>query len=161
MTGDRALVRVKQEHDHHRVTFVELFYDLVFVFAVTQLSHSLIEHFSDPPEEPAGLRTGARAALEHLDVVHLVRSAVQETGWLVTDADGNDPSAWRGAILLGAWAVAAVTSLRRHRALLSLHLIVGSAFVRALAQEEDRAAGLEALRAVVGELAAGVRSVSR
>lgn len=40
-------------------------------------------------------------------------------------------------------------------------VIVGSAFVRALAQEEDRAAGLEALRAVVGELAAGVRSVSR
>jgi low temperature requirement protein LtrA len=28
------------------VTFVELFFDLVFVFAVTQLSHSLIEHFT-------------------------------------------------------------------------------------------------------------------
>lgn len=32
------------EHGHHRVTFVELFFDLVFVFAITQLSHSLIEH---------------------------------------------------------------------------------------------------------------------
>src|SRR3569833_1999179 len=31
-------------HGHHRVTNVELFYDLVFVFAVTQLSHGLIEH---------------------------------------------------------------------------------------------------------------------
>jgi low temperature requirement protein LtrA len=31
----------------HRVTYVELFFDLVFVFAVTQLSHVLIEH-QDP-----------------------------------------------------------------------------------------------------------------
>ena len=45
MLQDRGLVRVKG-HGHHRVTFVELFFDLVFVFAVTQLSHSLIEHFS-------------------------------------------------------------------------------------------------------------------
>jgi low temperature requirement protein LtrA len=45
MLQDRGLVRVKV-HGHHRVTFVELFFDLVFVFAVTQLSHSLIEHFS-------------------------------------------------------------------------------------------------------------------
>ena len=27
-----------------RVTFVELFFDLVFVFAVTQLSHTLVGH---------------------------------------------------------------------------------------------------------------------
>src|SRR5215467_12963660 len=31
---------------HARVTFVELFFDLVFVFAVTQLSHNLLEHLS-------------------------------------------------------------------------------------------------------------------
>jgi low temperature requirement protein LtrA len=31
---------------HARVTFVELFFDLVFVFAVTQLSHSLVEHLT-------------------------------------------------------------------------------------------------------------------
>jgi low temperature requirement protein LtrA len=31
---------------HTRVTFVELFFDLVFVFAVTQLSHSLVEHLT-------------------------------------------------------------------------------------------------------------------
>jgi low temperature requirement protein LtrA len=36
-------MRVRHGHDHARVTFVELFFDLVFVFAVTQLSHSLIE----------------------------------------------------------------------------------------------------------------------
>jgi low temperature requirement protein LtrA len=45
MTRDRGLLRVKG-HGHHRVSFAELFFDLVFVFAVTQLSHSLIEHFS-------------------------------------------------------------------------------------------------------------------
>ena len=31
---------------HARVTFVELFFDLVFVFAVTQLSHTLLEHLT-------------------------------------------------------------------------------------------------------------------
>lgn len=45
--GSKAnLLRVKQGHAHHRVTFVELFFDLVFVFAVTQLSHTLLEHFT-------------------------------------------------------------------------------------------------------------------
>jgi len=43
---DRGLLRVKRGHGHHRVGFIELFFDLVFVFAVTQLSHLLIEHFT-------------------------------------------------------------------------------------------------------------------
>jgi low temperature requirement protein LtrA len=43
---DRGLLRSRNGPGHHRVDFVELFFDLVFVFAVTQLSHSLIEHFS-------------------------------------------------------------------------------------------------------------------
>jgi len=33
-------------HEHSRVTFIELFFDLVFVFAVTQLSHRLLEHLT-------------------------------------------------------------------------------------------------------------------
>lgn len=40
------LLRVRKEGEHARVTFVELFYDLVFVFAVTQLSHGLVEHMT-------------------------------------------------------------------------------------------------------------------
>jgi low temperature requirement protein LtrA len=40
-----GLLRTKG-HGHTRVTFVELFFDLVFVFAVTQLSHSLLHHFT-------------------------------------------------------------------------------------------------------------------
>ena len=31
---------------HQRVTFVELFFDLVYVFAVTQLSHLLLGHLT-------------------------------------------------------------------------------------------------------------------
>lgn len=39
-------LRPRGGHDHARVTFVELFFDLVFVFAVTQLSHGLLAHLS-------------------------------------------------------------------------------------------------------------------
>ena len=41
-----GLLRVRREHEHSRVTYVELFFDLVFVFAITQLSHTLLEHLS-------------------------------------------------------------------------------------------------------------------
>jgi low temperature requirement protein LtrA len=41
-----ALFRVIEPNRHSRVTFVELFFDLVFVYAVTQISHYLIGHFS-------------------------------------------------------------------------------------------------------------------
>ncbi len=41
MTGTSLL---RTGHGHVRVTYVELFFDLVFVFAVTQLSHSLVKH---------------------------------------------------------------------------------------------------------------------
>jgi low temperature requirement protein LtrA len=45
MPVQTGLLRSRQGHEHSRVTFVELFFDLVFVFAVTQLSHHLIAHF--------------------------------------------------------------------------------------------------------------------
>src|SRR6478735_5234251 len=38
------LLRHGEDGDSSRVGYIELFFDLVFVFAVTQLSHSLIEH---------------------------------------------------------------------------------------------------------------------
>lgn len=43
-TATFRFARGPATHGHHRVTFVELFFDLVFVFAVTQLSHGLIHH---------------------------------------------------------------------------------------------------------------------
>jgi len=39
----RSLLRPRKGHEHGKVTFVELFFDLVFVFAVTQLSHGLLK----------------------------------------------------------------------------------------------------------------------
>jgi low temperature requirement protein LtrA len=37
-----ALFRTSAPHQHSRVTYAELFFDLVFVFAVTQVSHTLL-----------------------------------------------------------------------------------------------------------------------
>lgn len=42
----QSLLRTRVGHEHAAVSTVELFFDLVFVFAVTQLSHGLIEHLS-------------------------------------------------------------------------------------------------------------------
>jgi low temperature requirement protein LtrA len=41
-----AMFRVLVPDRHARVTNAELFFDLVFVFAVTQLSHALLHHFT-------------------------------------------------------------------------------------------------------------------
>jgi low temperature requirement protein LtrA len=40
-----GLLRLRTDDGHARVTYVELFFDLVFVFAITQLSHGLLHHF--------------------------------------------------------------------------------------------------------------------
>jgi low temperature requirement protein LtrA len=45
MTTDRTSSLLRAPHaEAHRVSFFELFFDLVYVFAVTQLSHGLLEH---------------------------------------------------------------------------------------------------------------------
>jgi low temperature requirement protein LtrA len=41
-----ALYRQTAPHEHSRVTYAELFFDLVFVFAVTQISHTLLGRFT-------------------------------------------------------------------------------------------------------------------
>jgi low temperature requirement protein LtrA len=41
-----ALFRQFVPHQHSRVTYAELFFDLVFVFAVTQISHTLLGRFT-------------------------------------------------------------------------------------------------------------------
>ena len=40
----RNLLRSRDSHGEERVGSIELFFDLVFVFAVSQLSHHLLEH---------------------------------------------------------------------------------------------------------------------
>ena len=42
----RALFRVCEGNDSARVTEIELFFDLIFVFAITQLSHGLVDHLT-------------------------------------------------------------------------------------------------------------------
>ncbi|WP_242113154.1 low temperature requirement protein A [Luteimonas aquatica] len=42
----KSLLRSRDSHDSGRVGMIELFFDLVFVFAVTQLSHTLLAHMS-------------------------------------------------------------------------------------------------------------------
>ena len=42
----RSLLRTRGQRDSGRVSMVELFFDLVFVFAVTQLSHGLLAHLT-------------------------------------------------------------------------------------------------------------------
>ncbi len=44
--ADRKHLRVREPDSEQRVTFVELFFDLVYVFAITQISHSLIDDLS-------------------------------------------------------------------------------------------------------------------
>src|ERR1700761_5847866 len=39
-------VRQKGSRNESRVSFVELFFDLVFVFSISQLAHGLGEHFT-------------------------------------------------------------------------------------------------------------------
>ncbi|KTE17482.1 low temperature requirement protein A [Sphingopyxis sp. H115] len=46
MTPFRRLILRDRSGHHARVTFEELFFDLVYVFAVTQLSHLLLHHLS-------------------------------------------------------------------------------------------------------------------
>ncbi len=43
---NNSLLRTRDSEEGHKVNFVELFFDLVFVFAITRLSHFLIHHFS-------------------------------------------------------------------------------------------------------------------
>ena len=41
-----AMFRLLVPNQHHRVTYAELFFDLVFVYAVTQISHTLLGRFT-------------------------------------------------------------------------------------------------------------------
>lgn len=68
-------LRVRNGHGHHRVTFVELFFDLVFVFAITQLSHGLLAHLT-----PLG-------ALETALLMIAVWWAWIDTAWLTNWLD--------------------------------------------------------------------------
>lgn len=46
LAAKTKLTRNLQPDEHGKVTYIELFFDLVFVFAITQLSHSLAGHLT-------------------------------------------------------------------------------------------------------------------
>jgi hypothetical protein len=82
----------------------------------------LYGHFTDPPEEAVGLRTGLRILLVHLNP------------WrLVTGADAMQGATLPGALFALVWVGAAVVAWRsKVRALVRLDLVVGVALVLAL-----------------------------
>lgn len=59
-------------------------------------------HFTDPPEDPIGMRAGARVFLVHLNPWRLLASQDATTGSVVP-----------GLVLLGVWAAGAVVAWRR------------------------------------------------
>lgn len=74
-----GLLRVRGD-EHPRVTFVELFFDLVFVFAVTQLSHLLLDHLS------------MRGALQTLLLLIAVWWAWIYTAWITNWFNPDHPA---------------------------------------------------------------------
>jgi hypothetical protein len=63
------------------VTPLELFFDLVYVFAIGQLSHHLLEHVD--------LRTGAETAIMTLAVVYAWYMVAWGANWLDPDRVGR------------------------------------------------------------------------
>ena len=72
-----SLLRDRTSHEQARVTYVELFFDLVFVFAVTQLSHHLLEHLT--------IAGAAETALLLLAVWSVWVYTTWATNWLDTN----------------------------------------------------------------------------
>jgi len=59
LTSEAVLFRSRGNIDSGKVSFIELFFDLIFVFAVTQLSHSFLENFTWEGAVRLGLLTMA------------------------------------------------------------------------------------------------------
>jgi len=99
LAARRNLLRVREGHDHHRVTFVELFFDLVFVFAVTQLSHGLLTHLS------------WLGALQTLVLMLAVWWAWIDTAWTTNwlDPEKAGPRLLLFALMLAGLVLAAAT----------------------------------------------------
>ncbi|MFC0213357.1 low temperature requirement protein A [Paenibacillus chartarius] len=59
LASGAPLFRTRGNADSGKVSFIELFFDLVFVFAVTQISHSFLKHFTLEGAVQLGLMTMA------------------------------------------------------------------------------------------------------
>jgi low temperature requirement protein LtrA len=78
MAAERTSPLRAHGEEAHQVSFFELFFDLVYVFAVTQLSHGLIEHI--------GLRGAAETAILLLAVWWAWVYTTWATNWLNPDS---------------------------------------------------------------------------
>lgn len=96
MPADPGLLR-SGGHGHHRVGYAELFFDLVFVFAITQLSHGLVAHLS-----PLGV---AQTTVMLVAVWWLWIYTAWATNWLNPDSTGVRLLLF--AMMLGGLALAA------------------------------------------------------
>jgi low temperature requirement protein LtrA len=85
------LLRHLQPNQHARVGFIELFFDLVFVFAITQLSHKLLENLT-----PLG-------GLQTLILFMAVWWAWIDTSWVT---NWLDPERWPVRLMLLALMLA-------------------------------------------------------
>ena len=83
-TAQHSLLR-RRDGRHARVTYEELFFDLIYAFAVTQVSHGLLHHLT-----PGG-------ALEALILWFAVWLGWQYTCWVTNWFDPETP-ALRGVI---------------------------------------------------------------
>jgi low temperature requirement protein LtrA len=95
MAGDDqrgALFRRFEPNQHSRVTYAELFFDLVFVFAVTQISHTFLGRLT-----PLGM---LQTTLLSLGVWWLWVYTSWVTNWL-------NPAGSYSAVRLDAWRACA------------------------------------------------------
>src|SRR6185369_13164648 len=114
MTSNTFL-RPRPAHGHHRVTYVELLFDLVFVFAITQVSHLLIKHFT--------LATAAEATLLLLAAWWVWIFTAWVTNWI--DPERSPVR----AMLLALTVVGLVLSAALPRAFESRGLVFAGAYV--------------------------------
>lgn len=90
----------------------------------------LTEHMFEPPEEPVGLRTGARVMLVHLDPTELLSSADGGSGSLVDTTYDPYGSIVPGLAVLAVWGVSVLVALRRRfDAIVRLDLVIGAAML--------------------------------
>jgi low temperature requirement protein LtrA len=124
---------LRSREAHARVTFVELFFDLVFVFAVTQLSHTLVSHLT-----PGG-------ALQTLFMLLAVWWVWMYTCWFTNWIDPDKPSVRMllfALMLAGLLMSAAIPNAFGHEGLLfaiaySFIQVVRSLFMVAATRDRD------------------------
>ena len=109
-----GLLREQTGHDH-RVTPTELFFDLVYVFAVTQISHTLVEYLT------------LHGAVQALMLLLAVWWAWVYTAWFTNWFDPDQPTV--RLVLLGLMLASLIVSASLPEAFGERGLLFAGAFV--------------------------------